>query len=846
MSTPIPATNPALAGCTAAAEIYDLLTPPAQPHKRIVVGIGGSGKSLLLRSIRRRLQSTTTVITDQADLDAAPGTVVLLDDAHLLDRDQLAAAIALATRDDISLIVATRPDPVNQGLADLERAIARRGHTVILDRLGRREIARRARFVLGQSLPQETTDRIASMTTGVLAAIDVAIDGLADLTVAELADPERAATAAWSRTSQWARQTIRHLDDEVTEVLVIAMLGVQLSPVEIGVVVGKPVDHVPALLNRVRCSGLLDDSGITLAVAREPLTDAVGQHRVRSAAHRVLATQVELGTLTAPAAIAMADYGIQDPMLSEFLATAARSVAAADPATAAALYRYARAAGSVDDAQSIRHAEVAARIGDFVTATQLIDGAWQGHPESDVPASELARAAHIASSIAAHQGLSVRSADLIRWLGPERVGMDAPVAAIVLMADGDTPGADRFMEVRPPGLQTALAAGWTAAAEGLSHTITGDHVVGLNGLQRATRALGSSGLTDRLLPDSIAAVTAIASLHVGELARAKTALATTAIESQPLLTVRHQLLSAWVTMAGGDLGAAGAELEAVRPYAQRSRDLLLLHGLRVALARRFGDDSELIATWRAAQDLAAEASANLFNILPVTELWMAAAQLGDTDRVAPMVQEMFDLLDRLGDPPLWSSVAHWSGVQAAILTQDPKAAIPHAHALSKAAATLPYAAVLATAGKAWVAALDGNPRLADIDSAAASLATIGHRWDGARLARDAAAQCDDPAQANGLMQVARSIWGAANATSTDTVADAVMQLTTREAEVAELLVLGKPYREIGSTLFISAKTVEHHVARIRGRLGARSRPELLAMLRSMGYGAQPVVDSVTV
>ena len=55
----------------------------------------------------------------------------------------------------------------------------------------------------------------------------------------------------------------------------------------------------------------------------------------------------------------------------------------------------------------------------------------------------------------------------------------------------------------------------------------------------------------------------------------------------------------------------------------------------------------------------------------------------------------------------------------------------------------------------------------------------------------------------------------------------------RDREVAELLLLGMPYRDIGAQLFISAKTVEHHVARIRRRLGAESRSEMLSMLRAM-------------
>lgn len=57
-------------------------------------------------------------------------------------------------------------------------------------------------------------------------------------------------------------------------------------------------------------------------------------------------------------------------------------------------------------------------------------------------------------------------------------------------------------------------------------------------------------------------------------------------------------------------------------------------------------------------------------------------------------------------------------------------------------------------------------------------------------------------------------------------------LSEREREVAELILLGHTYREVGARLFISAKTVEHHVARIRRRLGADSRFELPAMLRA--------------
>ena len=59
------------------------------------------------------------------------------------------------------------------------------------------------------------------------------------------------------------------------------------------------------------------------------------------------------------------------------------------------------------------------------------------------------------------------------------------------------------------------------------------------------------------------------------------------------------------------------------------------------------------------------------------------------------------------------------------------------------------------------------------------------------------------------------------------------KLSEREREVASLVVAGLTYKQIGDRLFISAKTVEHHMARMRQRLGATSRSDLLAQLRAI-------------
>ena len=46
-----------------------------------------------------------------------------------------------------------------------------------------------------------------------------------------------------------------------------------------------------------------------------------------------------------------------------------------------------------------------------------------------------------------------------------------------------------------------------------------------------------------------------------------------------------------------------------------------------------------------------------------------------------------------------------------------------------------------------------------------------------------------------------------------------------------LVLEGKTYREIGEAIYISPRTAEHHIARIRRRLGAENRSDLLARLR---------------
>jgi DNA-binding CsgD family transcriptional regulator len=126
-----------------------------------------------------------------------------------------------------------------------------------------------------------------------------------------------------------------------------------------------------------------------------------------------------------------------------------------------------------------------------------------------------------------------------------------------------------------------------------------------------------------------------------------------------------------------------------------------------------------------------------------------------------------------------------------------------------------------------------------VQAAARGLAEVGQAWEGARLAGHGAARAQDRRDAAALLecardlqapvQVAGSAASAAHPTPAETKAG-VVPLSAREREVVELVLAGMTYRQIGESLYLSAKTVEHHMARIRRRSGASSRSDLLGRL----------------
>ncbi|WP_336088056.1 LuxR C-terminal-related transcriptional regulator [Nocardia sp. SSK8] len=310
----------------------------------------------------------------------------------------------------------------------------------------------------------------------------------------------------------------------------------------------------------------------------------------------------------------------------------------------------------------------------------------------------------------------------------------------------------------------------------------------------------------------------------------------------------HAILAAWVALATGDEQRAAEILASLGHVALSPRDRLLAHALAVGLARRGGDAGALRRAWMVALPAFDKVDIDLLSLGAVGELWLAGIVVRDEGRVQGMVEGAAELVRGLGSGSVWAVGFHWYGVLAALAGDAPQRLLPHAHALKDAAAAGDaHAAVLADAGRTWLLVRRGEADIEAVRGVVLALAEWGHAYDGAHLAEDTARLVEDPAVGAALRELADSVRVPAHLDQPVTSTDASQAeprplvrpqaLSEREREVAELVLLGLTYREIGARLYISAKTVEHHVARIRRRIGARSRSELLSMLRAMGHGS---------
>ncbi|MGZ8177305.1 LuxR C-terminal-related transcriptional regulator [Williamsia sp. SKLECPSW1] len=801
--------------------VVDATASADHPCAYGVVGVAGSGTSTVLTAVAAAAAGDDPArIVRGLPVDPDPGRVVVVDDVHTLDDDALAHLATLLSRQDISVVVGGRSLDHRRALHDTLAAVSARGRVVFLAPLTVAGVVERSR----RRLLTAAAAAVVRASGGNRAAVDAGLAALS--THPEETDQRVLADLATAAVAARHHQALRRLDRLVLRTLAIAGAGATLDPDTVSAVCEVDDARARALIDEARASGFLGDSDGFLAAAVSPLSAVVGAHQITAVREAVVRIRLAHNTLTVDGAIAAAQSGIADPGLATLLVDAARDATGHRRMT---VWSAARAAGADHAVVDPELARAALETGDLTVATRVADDSLAS-TDDDV----VALGVRVGAAVAARRGTYSRAAQLFRWLGADRAGTQAAAGVVALLGAGDRAAATDFATVARSAPPTTDNAADALLAEGVLESLDSPAAAAVGSVLRSM-----SLRTDVGIPvEDAADLAVLLHLHSGDLGGARAVVDRAGID-QPTPSVRLRLLEAWIALAAGDLTETAEIVGGVAPL--HHRDLLLAHALSAAVARRRGDPGTLGAAWRAAQTTVAEAEVDLFSLLPLGELWLAAVRLGDTGRIGHLVEGAGRLLADLGDPPVWATTWHWYGVQAAILSDQPAALVPHARALGAAADSTPYAAALARAGRVWLRVLQGDEVAdaplseSDIHRAATELQAWGHAFDGARLAAEGAMRIGDTRAATALLQTARTIGTAGPAG--DATQGGASALSEREAEVAERLVLGETYREIGAALYISAKTVEHHVARIRRRLGAQSRSELLSVLRAAGYGS---------
>ena len=199
------------------------------------------------------------------------------------------------------------------------------------------------------------------------------------------------------------------------------------------------------------------------------------------------------------------------------------------------------------------------------------------------------------------------------------------------------------------------------------------------------------------------------------------------------------------------------------------------------------------------------------------DLCRAALEAGRVEEA----REWADRAERLAaelDQPLPTLRA--AGARAEVLAADGDAAAAAELAVQivadAEAAGAPLEALFARvqAGRALAGAGDRDAAIAMLQAAAQE---AGER--GAGLVGDLAAQ-----------ELRRLGTRPSAAASRAAAGTGLETLTEREREIADLVAQGRANKEVAAELFLSEKTIEHHLSRIYAKAGVRSRTELAAML----------------
>ncbi|MEK6466114.1 helix-turn-helix transcriptional regulator [Pseudonocardia alni] len=849
--TPAASTGPLAGAPAAVALVRAVAEDPDAPRLVAVTGPAGAGKSTVLRELVR-------VWTEAG----AGQDVTVVDDAHELGDDELADLRGRAGRPGARLVVAFRPWPRSRALARLGATLAAAAPPLVLGALDAAGIAARAARVAGVRISDEAVRVVAERTAGAPVLVDRL---LAHGRVGGPVPPQLAEQIGYAVDAEDPRVvelvTALALGAPVDGEVLVPLLGISDAA---GIGVGAEIAELDELSGRAVAAGLCTPDGRVVPLVAEAIRTRVAPARRAELRRHLAEIELDRGGSVLAVARTLRGSGATGERAAAVFRAAAAEAARAESPDAVRFYAEAVAAGAPPLTVAAHRAQAHLVAGD-------LDGAL-GHADSvlsatdAVEATDAVRAGSVAAAVLARRGLLARSAELYRWTAAVS-GERPPAAAVpVLIGTGALEEARAVVGVDGSGFvagraPTLVDGADDLTARGMLDSVEGSPTAALSGLARAAGLLETAHGA-ALLPDTPAALAALVAVHTGEFDVAASVLdraLRTGLGGAPA-RARHRLLLGWIALLRGATGPASERLAAVDAGDDplEPRDEFLAAALQVAIARRQSDLGALMRSWTRARQAIVRHPVDLYVLQPLGELVTAASRLREESWVAPHLAEADALLDRLGRPALWAAPLHWARLQAAVLTDDVEAARARSDELQSAACGSRFAHAMATAAPHWVGVLEDRVDAAEVEAAARGLHAVGLSFDGGRLAGQAALRTGDRRAVSALLACARALQAAGTDLRQGTVpppaeepgpvaeepavaAPAPVEaapepsgsglLSERELEVAELVVQGRTQREIGEALFISAKTVEHHVARMRQRLGVGGRSELLDELR---------------
>ncbi|MBZ5741196.1 ATP-binding protein [Nocardioides mangrovi] len=812
----------------------------------LVAGEAGVGKSTLVDALRAQLDDARWY-TGACDGQFVPRPLgPFLEIAAALGssttpsehRDDLFARVLAdlraATADGLVVVSVEDVHWADEATLDLLRYLARRiGHDALLVIATYRDEAlapgEPLRVALGDLVTQRTTRRLdlPSLTADAVRrlAVDAGVDpdrlhrltGGNPFLVTEVLQAG-ADVPASVRDVVLAR--LAALDPAAREALeVAAVLGSRFAHAELVSATGVSTAGLDQLLG---CGILVDDCPGRLRfrheIARLAIETSLADHRRRPAHAAVLATLADSGC-DDEARLAHHAEAAGDPVAVLRHAVPAAHRAAALGAHREAAAQYARALRHGDSLGSRERAELLDALGHEDT---FVDR-WEEAAWARTEALELWREA----GDPLREGATLSWLSSVRWrLCQGRASSDAAAAAVAVLEPlGPTPElawaylmqAGDLDDDRELGDRLALAAEISAETGALDALVTAR-------VWLAQRAAGAGADWEPLMR---------AALELAVAERLEKQVATVYASAYELFEVERRYARGEQWYADGLAYSDERDITTYSTCLRGRRSLALLD----------------LGRWTEAEELAelvlATPASPANHLTSLTSLGLLRARQGDDDAVK-LLDCALDAADDLDDPP-YVVLVRLARAEARWLADDLDGASAElAAARARVHDRLPWEDAEVARWEDRLAGPAPEPAVA-LPHDAAGWDALGCGYDAALALVDAGDEASlrealtrfDDLGADAAAALVRRRMRSAGVRSIPagprpTTREHPLGLTQRQHDVLELVAEGLTNAEIAARLYISAKTVDHHVSAVLGKLGVASRVEASAAAERLG------------